>query len=392
MATAVVDLDFAELPDGLDELDHYTHAFILVRWRGRPVASTTLPVTDGRIDGRTLRTALLDAGGWLLQESWMREQWGPTSLHPKPLPRCTIAICTRERPADLRNALTAIACLPDDGQEVLVVDNCPTTEETRAVVAAFPGVRYVREDERGLNSARNRALRDATHPVVVFTDDDAVPDSGWLRALAAHFARPLVGCVTGLTLPLELETPAQEWFERFGGFGRGFWRRVFETPGHPPLIGGPIGAGVNMAVRRDTAAAVGAFDPALDAGTPTHSGGDHEMFGRLLTAGYQIVYEPEALSWHRHRRDFAALQATLGGYATGTYAAWTRSLVVDREWSALPLAGSWFLEDHLAPVIRTLLRRPNRPPSGRIALAKLRGSVAGPWAYRTSRRQREARP
>ena len=44
---------------------------------------------------------------------------------------------------------------------------------------------------------------------MAFTDDDAVPESGWLAALAANFADPRVLCVTGLTLPLELETASQ---------------------------------------------------------------------------------------------------------------------------------------------------------------------------------------
>ena len=37
-----------------------------------------------------------------------------------------------------------------------------------------------------------------------------------------------VACVTGLVLPLELETPAQVLFEEFGGFNKGFTRRVFD--------------------------------------------------------------------------------------------------------------------------------------------------------------------
>ena len=71
-------------------------------------------------------------------------------------------------------------------------------------------------------AARNRALQEATMPVVAFSDDDAVPEPEWLGHLLEPFADPLVLCTSGLTLALELETPAQEWFERYSPFGRGF--------------------------------------------------------------------------------------------------------------------------------------------------------------------------
>ena len=61
--------------------------------------------------------------------------------------------------------------------------------------------------------------------IVAFCDDDAAPDPEWLRALAANFTAPRTICVTGLTLPLELETPAQEWFEQTNSFSRGYRQR-----------------------------------------------------------------------------------------------------------------------------------------------------------------------
>src|SRR6185369_2746622 len=37
--------------------------------------------------------------------------------------------------------------------------------------------------------------------IVAFTDDDAVPEPGWLANLLRNFADPRVKCATGLTLP-----------------------------------------------------------------------------------------------------------------------------------------------------------------------------------------------
>ncbi len=50
---------------------------------------------------------------------------------------------------------------------------------------------------------------------------------------------------------------------------------------------------------------------------PTQSGGDHEFFARILLAGFYIVYEPEGLSWHRHRRTWEETHKAIQGYGTG---------------------------------------------------------------------------
>lgn len=388
MPTAIREVELTALPDALVGLEDYARVHVLARLHGRPVHEAVLPVHAGRVSGAVLAEHLVSGRAWALWEAWLQRHLGLEERAPAPSP-VTVAVCTRERPHDLRRALEAIARLPDDGQEVLVVDNRPETDHTRAVVAAFPGVRYLREDRPGLDAARNRALRAARPGVVAFTDDDAVPDPGWLRALLRGFQHPLVLAVTGLTLPAELETPAQEWFERHRGFGRGFCRRVFHHARHNPLIAGPVGAGANMALRTDVLDRVGPFDEALDAGTLTRSGGDHDLFSRILAAGYRIVYEPCALSRHRHRRDWAELRATLYGYGVGVYAAWTRALFVEGEWSVPALAWGWFRHDQLPALLRSLRRAPgSAPPS--LVLAELRGCLMGPLAYMRARRRLRA--
>jgi glycosyltransferase involved in cell wall biosynthesis len=388
MPTAVLDLDLQQLPPAITVPGSYGRALILIRLRGHPVGQAMLPVIGGRIGGAELRDALVDAAGRTLWERWLHDWLGweearATNAAP---PTATVAVCTRDRPEDLRRCLEAIMRLPDDGQELLVVDNCPSTDATRHLVEDCGRVRYVREDRPGLNIARNRALREAKHEIVAFTDDDAMPDPNWLRALLRNFDDPLVLCVTGLTMPLELETKAQEWFERHSPFGRGFKRTVFESARHNPLAVGRVGAGVNMALRRSVLEHTGPFDEALDAGTPTRSGGDNEMFSRILAAGYRIVYDPAALSWHCHRRTWEELRRAFYGYGVGVYAAWTRSLLIEGELSAPKLAWGWLRHSQLPALARSLLRRPGSVPLD-LLLAELRGCAAGPWAYLSSRKR-----
>jgi GT2 family glycosyltransferase len=385
--TAIVQVDVDLAPPSLTVADQYTSALVVLRRRRRPVAAFYVAVHRGRLDmerfsfelARTIRVK-----GW----QWKVDDYlgAPPTL---PLPDCAVAICTRERPEDLPRALQAVGALQPAPEAILVVDNNPVTTRTREVVERFPAVRYVREDRPGLDAARNRALADAATTIVAFTDDDAVPEADWLQHLLAPFADPRVWCTTGLTLPLELETPAQEWFERHSPFGRGFDRRLFDGSRHDPLATARVGAGANMAVRRRVLADLGGFDEALDAGTLSRSGGDHEMFGRLLAAGHRIVYEPAAVSWHRHRRSWDELRDTLYGYGVGVYAMWTRRLLFDREPGVLRHAVRWLRRSQLPSLWRAARRTPDSVPID-LHLAQLRGCAAGPWAYLRARRHRRA--
>lgn len=391
MTTAVLDLDINNLPLTISGLQQYDKAFVLIRLNGYPVGRTILPVSNGEIACHEFHDVLIQAAGQPLQNRWLCNylNWDETQVEGFSIPRATVAVCTRDRPEDLKRCLDALIGLPDDGQEFLVIDNCPSTEATRQLVKSYSRVKYIREERPGLDIARNRALCEASHEIVAFTDDDAAPDPLWLRALLRNFSDPLVLCVTGLVMPLELETEVQEWFEQYAPFCRGFNRTIFDLTRRNPLAVGSVGAGASMALRRSVLEKVGCFDEALDAGTPTCSGGDHEMFARIMTSGYRIVYDPAALSWHRHRRTWQELCRAFYGYGAGNYARFARHLLLEKEFSILQIMVGWFVHDQFPALMRSLLRRPNSMPLGLI-LKELEGCAHGFWAYLVSRRKLHA--
>ncbi len=104
-------------------------------------------------------------------------------------PRVSIVLVTRNRKADLRNALES--CLAQDHRplEVLVFDDA-STDGTEAVVRAeFPEVRFFREEtNRGIAALRNRGFREATGEFVFSIDDDAYyTDASTVSAVVRHF-------------------------------------------------------------------------------------------------------------------------------------------------------------------------------------------------------------
>jgi GT2 family glycosyltransferase len=295
---------------------HETGLAVVVRYRGRPVGfwMEALPPTT-QVPPEALTDRINREAGPTLLVARLREEITPT-VPATPLPSLTIAICTRDRPRMVHRCLEALRALPmpeaTSSPEVLVVDNAPSDAATREVVATFDGVRYVVEPRPGLNFGRNRALAEAQGDLVAYVDDDAVVDEGWLLGLAeAYTEHPDAGAFTGQVLPLTLETNAQVLFEQRGGFRRGFEKVRYgaSQPGNPayPCNAGIFGTGTNMAFRRDVLQALGGFDEALDMGAQLPGGGDHDIFYRVIRAGYPLVYEPRCLVFHEHRREMETL-------------------------------------------------------------------------------------
>jgi glycosyltransferase involved in cell wall biosynthesis len=252
-------------------------------------------------------------------------------------PRVTVVLCTRDRPAGLRRTLQALSLQRYPDFEVLVVDNASATDEAHGVAESFAGVmpsRYVREPRPGLSWARNRGIEAAHADVLAFIDDDEIPDPHWLAELAWGFkAAPDVGCVTGMILPAEIETKAQEWFEQYGGHSKGrsvLTQLVFDASdkrSQHPLYPLPLfGAGGNMAFTRAALLHIGGFDPALGAGTTTRGAEDTAAFSDVMLAGYTLVNRPAAFVWHHHRTDYGALREQLYSYGVGLSSYYVRAL------------------------------------------------------------------
>jgi GT2 family glycosyltransferase/ubiquinone/menaquinone biosynthesis C-methylase UbiE len=238
----------------------------------------------------------------------------------------SVVVCTRERAGELQRCLSSILATTTRPREIIVVDNAPWTTETRDIVDSFPNATYVAEARPGLSRARNAGIRHASGEIIAFTDDDTVVHENWLSALVGGFDRPDVMCVTGLVLPAELRTPAQVAFEKdMGGFSQGYRPIEFDLNffEHYKSWGVPvwkIGAGANMAIRRQAFEFVGNFDERLGAGAAGCSE-DSEFWYRLLAEGWVCRYEPAAVVSHYHRSDVPGLRRQARAYIRGHVAA-----------------------------------------------------------------------
>lgn len=311
----------------------------------------------------------------------------------------SIVVATRDRPDDLRACLAGLSAQHTSRPvEIIVVDNHPASSQTAALIEEFPKLRWLAEPRAGLSYARNAGIAASCGAIVVTTDDDVVIPPSWLEQLIAPLADEAVMVVTGNVLPLEIETPAQQLFELYGGLGRGFERKVYTGAwfAHFRRHAVPtwqIGATANAAFRATifTHPAIGMLDEALGAGMPTGCSEDTDLFYRVLKAGYSIVYEPNALLWHRHRRSMAALRRQIYSYSKGHVAYHLVTLLRDSDLRALHRLVIELPRAHLWRIKRWLRRRSQYPPQ-LIGLEVL-GNLAGPLAlWRARRAVRRAGP
>lgn len=366
----------------LEDLGRANSVLLVVRRRKEILGTTSIDVYRGRISRQRIREAVIGLAAWPLWERQLEKEL-PPAVDPL---RASVVVCTRNRTNELVHCLNSLLPLARTGAEVLVVDNCPADSSTHELVKQYPEMRYVYEPLPGLDIARNRGLRESRREFIAFTDDDAVVDPHWLERLLPNFEDPTVGLVTGLTLPRALATEAQLWFERTNQFSRGFHRQRFDWTTINPISSGRVGAGVNMAIRREILGRVGYFDEALDCGTFTGSGGDQEFFYRVLARGNRVVYEPSALVWHHHRRDWRSLRRVMFQYGTGVYAWWFKTLIREKETSLLKWMPLWYCQYYFGNLMRSLLNRPGCMPLS-LALAQLPAPWLGPFTYWRARRR-----
>ena len=395
-------------------------ALVLARLHGQPIGTVLVEAAGGKVDESSCFKV-----AWTSLEKEIAQHLAADSLPfeaqvparpggaaprceqqavpiPDPAPSVTVVVATRERQALLATCLEALSELDYPNYDVVVVDNAPVTDQTERLIAdKYPDVRYAREDQPGLAAAHNCGLRVATGSILAFTDDDVRADRQWLTETVRAFqAGPNVACVTGLILPAELQTRAQIMLEAHGAFGKGYQQRIFDMknnrPDDPlfPFTAGQFGSGANMSFDAGMLRAIGGFDQATGTGTVARGGDDLAAFFAVVATGHQLVYQPAALVWHRHRRDLESLSNQAYGYGVGLGAYLASALATH--------PASLGRAIYRAPAGLAYVLRPNSPRSAHLKtedewpreLSRLerRGLAYGPLAYGISRwRTRGAR-
>ncbi|MDI9630045.1 MAG: glycosyltransferase [Acidobacteriota bacterium] len=199
----------------------------------------------------------------------------------------TVVVCTYDRPELLAACLASLArdASAPPAWELLLVDN-GGREGTREVAARFAErlpLRFLREERVGKSFALNRALAEAQGELLLFADDDVEVRPGWMGAFVEAANRaPEAGWFGGCSLP-RWGPGAPRWVAGdLPSALHGYVCHYDLGPEPRPYGDGdlaPIGA--CMAVRADTFAAIGGYDPGFGPrGSDRGIGDDTELIRR----------------------------------------------------------------------------------------------------------------
>lgn len=195
---------------------------------------------------------------------------------PRPVNLLSIVIPTYQRNDLLAGCLERLA--PDvqgDRYEVIVSDDGRQSTAEAMIAAQFPWARWVPGPRRGPAANRNCGAAQALGEWLIFTDDDCLPESGWLAGYRAAIER----------------TPGATVFEG---------RTYADRPQRSLAEGAPINeAGGNLwscnfAVRTAVFRELGGFDERF----PFAAMEDKDLHLRLLKAGHRPQFIAEAAICH----------------------------------------------------------------------------------------------
>lgn len=181
------------------------------------------------------------------------------------------------------------ACLaldyPEDKLEIVVASDGSKdrTVERAGRFASDPRVRILAfEQNRGKLAMLNDVLRQVEGEIVVFSDAATMPEREAIRELAANFADPRVGAVSGI---YKIRDKAGATLGKQEDF---YWKYETFLKEREAALGSILGAhGALYAVRRS-------LYPFPDA---TVINDDFVIPMRIVAQGYRAAYEPRAFAW-----------------------------------------------------------------------------------------------
>ncbi len=190
--------------------------------------------------------------------------------------------------------------IPDSGWEIIAVDNA-STDQTANIIKSYQTklpIRYLYEPIAGKNNALNLALSVIRGQLIVFTDDDVVPDRNWLFSInTCAESHPDFAIFGGAIKPLWPRQP-EEWILQHVPLG------ITYALTNENLPEGAISTssvwGPNMAIRRSVFDSGYRYNGNIgpDGSNNYVMGSESEFTKRLDQAGYKAWFCRNAIVQH----------------------------------------------------------------------------------------------
>jgi glycosyltransferase involved in cell wall biosynthesis len=219
--------------------------------------------------------------------------------------RVSVVVPTRNRPTALLRCLRALDAQEVRGEyEVVVVDDGSSVQcEVPVVVTAWRRARLIPIKPAGSAAARNRGLREARAPIVLFIDDDCEPRPDWCELLtsALESGAPVAA---GRGVNADPDAALADATQTILDYITLRSRRPDGSIGFAPTY--------NIGCRREVGLAV-PFEESY-----VNQGADRDWAVRLSARGHAIAFEPRAVVDHRQILDLRTFWKKHVDYGRGS--------------------------------------------------------------------------
>lgn len=219
-------------------------------------------------------------------------------------PKISVIIPTYNRKPYLLDTLRSLVRNTADPQdyEIIVVNN-NSDDDTQSAVTAFGDghpnhrIRHVIEVNQGASHARNRGIKEADAPVILFVDDDEVADEQLIQSWMSFFGKYPNALGGGGQIEVQFEDQRPNWMSHFLMPLLGEHKISSSIKKYPtskfPFAG-------NMAFRKQVFETFGTLKTDLGRkGSSLLAGEEKEFYERLRKHTDQIYHVPDAKVFHR---------------------------------------------------------------------------------------------
>lgn len=186
-----------------------------------------------------------------------------------------MVIPTYNRANLLKRCLASLVEQEYNNFEVVVVDD-GSKDQTKDVVNGFKerlDLKYIFQENKGLASARNSGIKEASGDIIAFIDDDCIASRQWLNAINKALDEKAVG-IEGKTIPNHTISPFSHYVRN---------------------VDGARYLGCNIAYKKEILR-----ETCFDENFPVlyHFREDSDLAFSILEKGHVIKFVPEALVYH----------------------------------------------------------------------------------------------
>ena len=198
----------------------------------------------------------------------------------------SIIVPTYNGSKKIGHCLDALICQKYEGEYEIIVVNDGSKDDTSQVVSRYPKARLVEQANQGPAAARNHGARLAGGEIILFTDDDCVPESDWIAEMVRPFQEEGIVGVKGRYLTRQKEIAARfvqlEYEDKYDYMQSHPYIDFIDT--------------YSAAFKKDVFWEAGGYDCRF----PVACAEDVDLSFRLSQKGHRMVYNPQAKVYHTH--------------------------------------------------------------------------------------------